>query len=79
MRKQSKQHELNGKLMEAVANIFGQDNFNKNWKKRNINLSIIIYFIYKIISTIDNNTQFFKNLKNIFEEYHIITHKKNMR
>ncbi len=40
--------------------------------KVNIDLSWIIYVIYKIISTIDNNTKFYDELQKIYIKYNIV-------
>ncbi len=50
--------------------------FNKN-NYTNLNLSKIIYIIYKILINIDKNTDFYNELKkNIFVKYNIILNEK---
>lgn len=66
------QHKVNSVTMHDLEVFFGQDKFNANNSTCNINLSFIIYLIYKIISTVDKNTLFYNELTYLFEKYNII-------
>ena len=71
------QISLNATLMQNLADYFGKDEFNKN-NYTNLNLSKIIYIIYKILKNIDKNTNFYQELKNIFVKYNIIINEKSL-
>lgn len=73
--KYKQQTKLNAKLMQNLSDYFGEDNFNKN-NYTNLNLSKIIYIIYKILKNIDKNTKFYEELKSIFIKYNIILNEK---
>lgn len=73
--KYKQQISLNAKLMRNLSDYFGEDSFNKN-NYTNLNLSKIIYIIYKILINIDKNTDFYNELKNIFVKYNIILNEK---
>ena len=73
--KYKQQISLNAKLMRNLSDYFGDDSFNKN-NYTNLNLSKIIYIIYKILINIDKNTDFYNELKNIFVKYNIILNEK---
>ncbi len=66
------QHKINSVTMYDLASFFGTDKYNANNSCRDINLSFIIYVIYKIISTIDKNTEFYDELVHLFEKYNLI-------
>lgn len=66
------QHKINSVTMYDLVLFFGNDNYNTKNANRNINLSFIIYVIYKIISTIDKNTCFYNELIFLFQKYNII-------
>lgn len=66
------QHKINSVTMYDLEKFFGQDKYNANNSSRDINLSFIIYVIYKIISTIDKNTRFYEELINLYKKYSII-------
>ncbi len=73
--KYKQQIKLNAKLMQNLSDYFGEDSFNKN-NYTNLNLSKIIYIIYKILKNIDKNTKFYEELKSIFIKYNIILNEK---
>lgn len=75
--KYKQQIKLNATLMTNLADYFGKDNFNKN-NYTNLNLSKIIYIIYKILKNIDKNTKFYEELINIFVKYNIILNKRSI-
>ena len=66
------QQKINSVTMHDLESFFGTDKFNANNSCCNINLSFIIYIIYKIISTIDNNTVFYDELINLYKKYNLI-------
>ena len=66
------QHKINSVTMHDLETFFGQDKYNANNSCRDINLSFIIYIIYKIISTIDKNTEFYEELIRLYKKYSII-------
>lgn len=73
--KYKQQIKLNAKLMQNLSDYFGEDNFNKN-NYTNLNLSKIVYIIYKILKNIDKNTKFYEELKSIFIKYNVILNEK---
>lgn len=75
--KYKQQISLNAKLMQNLSDYFGEDEFNrKNYT--NLNLSKIIYIIYKILKNIDRNTNFYNELRAIFVKYNIILNEKKI-
>ena len=66
------QHKINSVTMHDLEIFFGQDNYNANNSCRNINLSFMIYIIYKIILTIDKNTEFYEELTRLYKKYSIV-------
>ena len=66
------QYKINASMMYNLQKFFGIDKFNSRNLKVNIDLSWIIYVIYKIISTIDNNTKFYDELRKIYIKYNIV-------
>ena len=66
------QHKINSVTMHDLEIFFGQDKYNANNSRQNINLSFIIYIIYKIISCIDKNTKFYEELTGLYKKYNII-------
>lgn len=67
------QQQINimGSLMHSLQKYFGSDNFNSN-NSTKLDLSKIIYILYKILSHIDPNTNFYSELVNIYSKYNII-------
>lgn len=66
------QHKINSVTMYDLEFLFGRDEYNRYNSDRNINLSFIIYIIYKIISTIDKNSLFYDELISLYKKYNII-------
>lgn len=69
---QQEKHNINASMMYKLQLFFGQDQFNSRNMYVNIDLSFIIYIIYKTIITIDNNTSFYEELRNVFIKYNIV-------
>lgn len=69
---QQEKHNINASMMYKLQLFFGQDQFNSRNMYVNIDLSFIIYIIYKTIITIDNNTSFYEELRNVFIKYNIL-------
>lgn len=72
IREIDQQHKINSITMYDLEIFFGQDKYNANNSCRDINLSFIIYIIYKVIFTIDKNTEFYEELVTLFKKYNII-------
>ena len=68
----NQQHKVNSVTMHDLEIFFGQDKYNTNNSCRDINLSFIIYIIYKIITTIDKNTKFYDEIEKLYRKYNII-------
>ncbi|MBR2708498.1 MAG: Abi family protein [Bacilli bacterium] len=66
------QYSINAKMMYNLQKYFGIDQFNSRNLKVNIDLSWMIYVIYKIIFTIDSNTNFYEELRKTFIKYNIV-------
>ena len=66
------QHKINSVTMHDLELFFGQDKYNANNSCQDINLSFIIYIIYKIISCIDKNTKFYEELTGLYKKYSIV-------
>lgn len=69
--KEKQQKKLNAELMLRLADYFGIDKFNSN-NFTNLDLSKIIYILYKILKNIDKNTKFYEELKDIYMKYNIV-------
>lgn len=76
--KAKQQISINADLMRSLADYFGQDKFNNN-NYTNLDLSKIIYIIYKILKTIDKNTRFYEELRTIYLKYNIILNEKKQK
>lgn len=68
----AEQHNMNAALMYDFQDFFGTDIYNRQNHNININLGTIIYIIYKIISHIDHNTNFYDELISIYSKYNIL-------
>ena len=66
------QYKINASMMFNLQKFFGTDRFNSRNLQVNIDLSWIIYVIYKIISTIDKNTMFYDELLKIYSKYNVV-------
>ena len=71
-----KKQQINimGSLMNSLKEYFGSDSFNSN-NSTNLNLSKIIYILYKMLSHIDKNTNFYSELVSIYSKYNIVLSK----
>lgn len=69
------QISINAKLMQNLSDYFGRDKFNSN-NYTKLDLSKIIYIIYKILKNIDSNTKFYEELRGIFIKYNVILNEK---
>lgn len=65
------QQKINSVTMYDLNKFFGEDNFNRKNYGRNIDLSFIIYVIYKIIITIDGNSSIYEELVLLFKKYNM--------
>jgi hypothetical protein len=73
--KASTQHEqyvLTTNYMSYLADFFGSDKYNSFSGNSNIDLSWVIYIIYKIINRLDNNTNIYNELVYVYKKYNII-------
>ena len=70
--KVSNQATMNVDTMSILSKFYGSDRYNSRTQNVNIDLSWIIYTIYKIISTIDHNNTLFDELENVYRKYAII-------
>ncbi|MBP3461820.1 MAG: Abi family protein [Bacilli bacterium] len=66
------QQKINSVTMYDLIKFFGKDDFNTKNYGRNIDLSFIIYVIYKIISTIDRNSHMYDELISLFKKYNML-------
>jgi hypothetical protein len=71
-KKKNDQYALNAKYMSYLANLFGSDRYNSRTQEVDINLSWIIYVIYKIIGKLDKNNNFYDEITYIYRKYNII-------
>lgn len=71
---QKQQINIMGSLMNSLKEYFGSDNFNSN-NSTKLDLSKIIYILYKILQHIDKNTNFYSELITIYSKYNIILSK----
>lgn len=65
------QINIMGSLMNSLKEYFGSDNFNSN-NSTKLDLSKIIYILYKMLKNIDSNTNFYTELIAIYSKYNII-------
>ena len=66
------QYKINASMMYNLQKFFGIDKFNSRNLGVNIDLSWMIYVIYKIIFTIDKNTKFYDELRKVYIKYNIV-------
>jgi len=66
------QYVLNTSYMSYFANFFGSDKYNSFSGNSNIDLSWIIYVIYKIITHLDYNTNLYNELTYVYKKFNII-------
>ncbi len=60
-----------GSLMNSLKDYFGSDKFNSN-NSTKLDLSKIIYILYKMLHHIDKNTNFYLELVGIYSKYNIV-------
>lgn len=70
--KQQEQFKLTTKYMSYLAEFFGSDRYNSFSGNANIDLSWVIYIIYKIIFHLDKNTNMYNELVYVYKKYNII-------
>lgn len=68
---EKQQINLMGSLMNSLQEYFGKDAINLN-NSTKLNLSKIIYILYKILKHIDSNTNFYEELTTIYSKYNIV-------
>ncbi len=71
---EKQQINIMGSLMNSLKEYFGNDNFNSN-NSTKLDLSKIIYILYKLLKHIDKNTNFYTELVEIYSKYNIILSK----
>lgn len=71
------QETMNSDTMSVFAKFFGSDRYNSRTQNIKIDLSWIIYVIYKIISTLDQNNNLYDEIKNVFKKYSIVSIEDN--
>ncbi len=71
---EKQQINIMGSLMNSLKEYFGSDNFNSN-NSTKLDLSKIIYILYKILQHIDKNTNFYSELIEIYSKYNIVLSK----
>lgn len=71
------QTSIMGSLMNSLKEYFGNDNFNSN-NSTKLDLSKIVYILYKMLKNIDKNTNFYSDLVQIFSKYNIVLSKTNI-
>ena len=69
--KEKQQQNIMGALMYCLQDYFGKDNFNSN-NFTKLDLSKIVYILYKLLKHIDSNTNFYVELTSIYSKYNII-------
>lgn len=69
--KEKQQINIMGSLMNSLRDYYGADNFNSN-NSTKLDLSKIIYILYKMLKYIDPNTNFYSELTHIYSKYNII-------
>ena len=68
---EQQQINLMGSFMNSLQEYFGKDNFNSN-NSTKLDLSKIIYVLYKMLKHIDSNTNFYDELTSVYSKYNII-------
>lgn len=68
----NQQHSINEALLNKIQSFYGADNYNTVVHNRNIDLSFIIYNVYKINKKLDINTNMLNEIKEIFYSYNIV-------
>lgn len=68
---EKQQINIMGTFMICLQDYFGKDNFNSN-NSTKLDLSKIIYILYKMLKNIDSNTNFYSELTSVYSKYNII-------
>lgn len=68
---EKQQLNIMGSLMYSLQDYFGKDKFNSN-NFTKLDLSKMVYILYKILNHIDPNTNFYVELTSIYSKYNII-------
>lgn len=68
---EKQQINIMGSLMNSLREYFGSDNFNSN-NSTKLDLSKIVYILYKMLKHIDLNTNFYHELIKIYSKYNIV-------
>ena len=71
---EKQQINIMGSLMNSLKEYFGSDKFNSN-NSTKLDLSKIIYILYKMLKHIDLNTKFYPELVEIYSKYNIVLSK----
>ena len=71
---EKQQINIMGPLMNSLKEYFGSDKFNSN-NSTKLDLSKIIYILYKMLNHIDKNTKFYSELVEIYSKYNIVLSK----
>lgn len=74
---EKQQINIMGSLMNSLREYYGTDNFNSN-NSTKLDLSKIIYILYKMLQHIDKNTNFYSELVEIYSEYNIVLSKSSI-
>lgn len=69
---QHEQHVLTTSYMSYLADFFGSDKYNSFSGNSNIDLSWVIYIIYKMIYRLDKNSNIYNELIYVYKKYNII-------
>ncbi len=75
---QQEQYILNAKYMSYFSDFFGTDKYNSFTGNANIDLSWIIYVIYKFITHLDKNTNMYTELTYVYQKFNIILKPKQI-
>ena len=75
---EKQQINIMGSLMNSLREYFGSDNFNSN-NSTKLDLSKIIYILYKMLKHIDKNTNFYDELVEIYSKYNIVLSKSTIK
>lgn len=71
---EKQQINIMGSLMNSLREYYGSDRFNSN-NSTKLDLSKIIYILYKMLQHIDKNTNFYSELIEIYSKYNIVLSK----
>ena len=74
---EKQQINIMGSLMNSLREYYGSDNFNSN-NSTKLDLSKIIYILYKMLQHIDKNTNFYSELVAIYSKYNIVLSKSTI-